>query len=180
MSFLPSMPKASLLDVFKAYPELAAPIHEFAEALMRGPSPFSEGERELIAAYVSSMNHCEYCRNSHTAVAERFGVASELVDDLLRDVETAAVPERLRPVMGYVKKLNDAPGEVGEADVRAILEVGWDETAVVHAALVCGHFNLMNRWVDGLGIESRPQMVRMASEQLHARGYQGVRALLDD
>lgn len=180
MSFLPSMPKASLLDVFKAYPELAAPIHEFAHALMRGRSPFSEGERELIAAYVSSINHCEYCRNSHTAVAERFGVASELVDDLIRDVETADVPERLRPVMRYVKKLNDTPGEVSEADVDAIFDAGWDEAAVVHAALVCGHFNLMNRWVDGLGIESTAHMVRMASEQLHAKGYRGTRVLLDD
>ena len=53
MSFLRSMPDASLIHVFRTYPELTKPLHEFAHRLLRGPSPFTEGERELLAAYVS-------------------------------------------------------------------------------------------------------------------------------
>ena len=36
-----------------------------AEVLLRGDSTLSRGERELIAAYVSSGNECEYCAASH-------------------------------------------------------------------------------------------------------------------
>ena len=135
MSFLPSIPNASLLDVFKAYPELATPLHEFAEALMRGPSPFSPGERELIAAYVSSLNGCDYCRSSHTAVAERFGVPAGVVDDLVKGIDPAPVPGRLKPILHYVRKLNDAPDQMSQADAHAVYAAGWDETALCHAVL---------------------------------------------
>ena len=51
MPFLPSLRKgASLLDLFKAFPETSIPLIQFHEALLRRPSPFTEGERELIAA----------------------------------------------------------------------------------------------------------------------------------
>lgn len=174
MSFLPSMPNALLLDVFRAYTELAAPLHDFAEVLMRGPSPFSPGERELIAAYVSSLNACDYCRSSHTAVAERFGVPAGVVDELVKNIDAAPVPDRLKPVLHYVRKLNYVPDQVSRADADAVYAAGWDETALCHAVLVCAHFNLMNRWVDGLGIEADPAMIRMAGEHLHKKGYRGV------
>jgi len=64
MSYLPSLPDGSLLDAFQAQPELAHSIHEFAHILMRGSSPFTEGERELIAAFVSTLTartKCRYC-----------------------------------------------------------------------------------------------------------------------
>jgi len=57
MPFLPSLPKgASLLSVFKSFPQPSKPLIEFHEVLLRGPSPFTEGERELIAAYVLGLN----------------------------------------------------------------------------------------------------------------------------
>jgi hypothetical protein len=53
MPFLPSLPKgASLLNLFKAFPDTSTPLIQFHEALLRGPSPFTEGDRELIATYV--------------------------------------------------------------------------------------------------------------------------------
>jgi alkylhydroperoxidase family enzyme len=39
-------------------PETAKPLNELAEILLRGPSTLTPGERELIAAYVSSQNDC--------------------------------------------------------------------------------------------------------------------------
>jgi alkylhydroperoxidase family enzyme len=37
--------------------------------LLRGPSSLARGERELIAAYVSALNDCQYCWSSHSACA---------------------------------------------------------------------------------------------------------------
>ena len=39
---------ASLIDVFKAFPQTSAPLIEFHEVLLRGPSPFTATERELL------------------------------------------------------------------------------------------------------------------------------------
>ena len=50
-------------------PETAGPLMELAQVLLRGDSTLSSGERELIAAYVSRQNECEYCAGSHGASA---------------------------------------------------------------------------------------------------------------
>lgn len=172
MSFLPSLPNASLMDVFQAYPALAEPLHKVAQTLMRGVSPLTEGERELIAAFVSYCNQCDYCRISHTAVAEKFGQPRELMNEFSDDL----IPEKMKPILHYVRKLNATPNQMEQADVDAILDAGWDETAIAHAALICGFFNLINRWVDGLGIKPTPFSVVMMAEHLYDRGY---RPMLD-
>ena len=84
MPVLPSLPRgATLLDVFRAFPETSKPLIEFHEVLLRGPSPFTEGERELIAAYVSALNECRCCRGVHTTTAERLGSAQGAVAALI-------------------------------------------------------------------------------------------------
>jgi len=55
--------------LFRFRPETAAPLNELVEVLLRGPSTLTRGERELIAAYVSSLNECHYCSSSHSAYA---------------------------------------------------------------------------------------------------------------
>lgn len=37
-----------------------APMGELFQTAMRGPSPWSVGDRELMAAYVSRANTCEF------------------------------------------------------------------------------------------------------------------------
>ncbi len=179
MSFLRAMPNASLIHMFRAYPELARPLHEFAQQLMRGPSPFTEGEREVLASYVSRLNRCAFCEASHTEVAVKYGYDRQLIQQLALDLADADITERLKPVFRYVRKLTLLPGQVDQADVTAIYKAGWDDTAVTHAALVCAFFSFMNRWVDGLGIDADPAVVKMAGEMLHKRGYAAVIELLD-
>ena len=54
MSYLKSLPaETTLLQVFQAYPGPARHLLAFHELVLRGESPFTPGERELIAAYVS-------------------------------------------------------------------------------------------------------------------------------
>src|SRR6516225_4843381 len=52
---------AHLIDVFEKLPGLYRPLLEYHEILLRGPSPLTVAERELIAAYVSALNACNYC-----------------------------------------------------------------------------------------------------------------------
>jgi uncharacterized peroxidase-related enzyme len=177
MPHLPSLPQgASLLDVFKAFPETNKPLIEFHEILMRGPSPFSEAERELIAAYVSGLNRCRYCRGVHTATAERLGAPRGAVEQLIEDGHAATVPSRMRPVLDYAQKLTRDPAEATEADASAVFAAGWDETALYHLVAVTALFNYMNRLVEGLGITLDPAYVEPASRRLAERGY---RPLID-
>lgn len=178
MSYLPSMPDAGLVETFQAFPELAQPLHQFAQTLMRGHCQLPAADRELIAAYVSALNGCDYCRDSHTSTLGYLDDAVPEVYEVVADPELTAVRPALRPVLAYARKLNDHPDRVGQADVDAILGAGWQESAVVYAAIVCGFLNLMNRWVEGLGIESDPAAVDAAGRMLASRGYAAVSEML--
>ncbi|MEX2497027.1 MAG: peroxidase-related enzyme [Woeseia sp.] len=170
--YLPSLGAgASLLDVFRSFPESSKPLIEYHEVLLRGASPFNEAQRELIAAYVSGLNHCNYCHGVHTATAERLGIEEGLVSKLLEHFDTAEVTDEMKPVLRYARKLTEQPGSIGQADADAVLAAGWDESAIFHTVAVTALFNFMNRLVEGLGIEFNPAYAREASQRLAEKGY---------
>lgn len=136
-----------------------------------GPSPFSEAERELIAAYVSGLNKCRYCHGVHTATAERLGVPSGSVGLALDDIDMAPVPDRMKPVLRYAQKLTRQPDGVRQEDADAFFQAGWDETALYQTVAVTALFNFMNRLVEGLGIALDSAYVKPASERLASGGY---------
>ncbi len=176
MTYLPSLPQdAVLLDVFRAYPETARPLLDYHEALLRGPSPLSVAERELIAAYVSALNACRYCHGVHQATAEAFGIAEDVLAALLTDVRTAPVPEPMKPLLRYAAKLTLTPAKITPADAEAVLGAGWPEKALHDAAAVCGLFNLMNRLVEGLGITAGEDYCRASARRLTSSGYAGLK-----
>jgi uncharacterized peroxidase-related enzyme len=180
MSFLRSLPDdAVLMQVFKQHPESAKPLIAFHDVLMRSPSPFTDGERELIAAYVSGVNGCTYCHGVHTATAEAFGVEPGLLAALLSDVDTAPVDDRLRPVLRYVGKLTATPAKMTQADADAVFAAGWADDALYAAVMVCALFNFMNRMVDGLGIVTNPSYFAESGERLRRIGYNGLLAMIE-
>ncbi len=67
INVIEGVPGIRSLALFR--PETAKYLYELAQVLLRGPSPLTEGERELIAAYVSHLNNCGFCMNSHAAAA---------------------------------------------------------------------------------------------------------------
>lgn len=179
MTYLPSLPQdAVLLDVFRAYPETSRPLLDYHQALLRGPSPLTVTERELIAAYVSGLNACRYCHGVHQATAEVFGIGEDTLAALLTDVSAAPVPERMKPLLRYTGKLTLTPAKITSDDAETVLAAGWEEKALHDAVAVCGLFNLMNRLVDGLGITAGEEYFRTSARRLAEIGYMGLRDLL--
>jgi uncharacterized peroxidase-related enzyme len=155
MPFFPSMPEdATTKHIFTAHPGIYSHWARVCEAILRGASPLTPAERELIGAYVSSLNACQYCYGGHRAAAELFGVPPETIEHLIRDLTSAPIEGKLRPIFAYVKKLTLTPARMTQADADAVFAAGWDETALHSAIAVCCLFSFMNRLVDGHGIEA--------------------------
>ena len=181
MAFLRSLSvDAALFEVFRAYPSRAKPLLAFHEALLRGESSLTVAERELIAAFVSGLNACEYCHGIHGATAEAFGVEEGLLAALLKDVDASTVDEKMKPILRYVRKLTLTPSRMTPADAEAIYAVGWDDSALHDAVCVCALFNCMNRMVEGLGIEPAEGYLKKSGERLKEIGYAGLARMLDD
>ncbi|MHA7870733.1 MAG: carboxymuconolactone decarboxylase family protein [Hyphococcus sp.] len=153
MALFPSLPAAPhLADVYKAFPQHARPLLDYHDLLLRGESPLSVAERELIAAYVSGLNACAFCYGAHVIYAEVFGVEEGLLDALVADIETAPVDPKLKPLLKYVAKLKDLPPKLTDADARAVYDAGWSERALFDAIQVAALFNYMNRIIEGTGV----------------------------
>jgi uncharacterized peroxidase-related enzyme len=169
---------AVLMDVFRIYPETSRPLLDYHEVVMRGPSPFTPGERELIAAYVSGVNACGYCHGVHTVTAEACGIAAGAAPAAVADLDTAPIDEKMRPVLRYVGKLTREPSSVTRADADAVLAAGWDESALHSAIMVCALFNFMNRMVEGHGIRAGADYFATSGKRLEELGYAGLGRLL--
>ena len=179
MAFLPSLERNPvLLNVFKAFPATVEPLLDYHEALMRGASPLSPAERELIAAVVSTLNDCRYCAGVHTATAEYLGVAPGSVARLAEEGTAPGIEPKLQPLISYVRKLTEAPTSLSRADADAVFAAGWEEQALHDAVAVCCLFNFMNRYVEGLGIEADADYFILAGERLGCGGYEGLKDLL--
>ena len=146
---------------------------QFIQSVMRGESAFSPGERELIAAYVSGLNACDYCHGAHQAIATDLGIDPQLLETILQDLDTAPVSDRLRAVLALVQKLTLAPSKVMQADIDSVFQAGWSERAIQDAIDVCALFSFMNRIVNGYGFEppNNQQMTVMA-KGINAHGYE--------
>src|SRR5258708_5018863 len=67
-------------SVFERHPDIYAPWSAMSQALMNGPSPLSQGERELILAYAAGVAGCTFVCGAHAEVAYAWGIEEALIE----------------------------------------------------------------------------------------------------
>src|ERR1700712_4290991 len=79
-------------------PETGKALNELAEVLLHDDNnSLTRGEREMIGAYVSSLNDCFFCQNVHGAMAQHyFQCDTALINDIKNDYRSADVPGKLK------------------------------------------------------------------------------------
>lgn len=133
-------------------PETAAPLNALAEVLLRDDHTLSRGERELIAAYVSSLNDCYFCQTSHSMFAAlQLDEGMRLVAQVKHDPETAPISEKLRALLAVAAKVQAGGRSVGADDVARAREHGATDVEIHDTVLIAAAFCMYNRYVDGLG-----------------------------
>jgi AhpD family alkylhydroperoxidase len=148
------------------------PMQGVTQGAMRGPSAWSVGDRELMAAFVAKTNHCEFCTKAHLAVAQgAYHRDGKRVSDLLSDLETAAIEEPLRATLLMLGKLT-REHVVDADDMRAVLAAGASRQQIEDALAVCFSFNVIGRLADAFGFfVPGPKAFEAGAKYLLARGY---------
>jgi uncharacterized peroxidase-related enzyme len=171
--FFKSLPdNAGPGNVFPTYPELYRPWSEMSQAMMNGPSPLSEGEREMILAYAAVVGHCTFVYVAHSAVAYAWGIKAGLIEQILDNPDTAEVEDRWRPLLAFVRKLMVTPAELSQVDADAVFAAGWSEHALHDAIAVTARAAFMQRFVQGHGFKPMsPEKAAERAEQRKELGY---------
>ena len=101
-------------------PETAKPLNELAEALLHAPNSLPQGDRELIATYVSSLNDCYFCQTVHGAIAAAcLNDDHDLVKRVKADFQAAEISEKLKALLVIAAKVQKGGKHVTAADVEA-------------------------------------------------------------
>jgi len=132
-------------------PEIAAPMAGLAQALLYAPHPtLSPGERELIAAYVSSLNDCKFCTISHSAIAKNHLNNGLLVKQVLTNPDAAPISAKLNALLKIAGKVQSDGKNVLTVDIELAKINGATDLELHDTVLIAATFCMFNRYVDGL------------------------------
>jgi uncharacterized peroxidase-related enzyme len=159
---------------FAFRPETAGPMRELAEVLLRGPNTLSSGEREMIAAFVSSRNDCHFCQASHcAAAAHHLSGDYDVVEAVKRDYQSAPVSAKLKALLHIAGKVQQGGKNVTTADITRARAEGATDKEIHDAVLIAAAFCMFNRYVDGLATltPTDPAAYDQMGQRMAKQGY---------
>ncbi|HUI69298.1 MAG TPA: hypothetical protein VL354_02180 [Spirochaetia bacterium] len=153
--------------------DFGKPLSAWTQATMRGPSTWTIGERELMAALVATWNSSAFCTGAHRAVAAK-QIPVATVDAALSEFPSAPLSSGLKATLAFLEKMTKHPTEVTPEDARLVLRSGVSREALTDAIAVASLFNIVARYSDALGFAiPTPQELDRAGDMLLKRGYGG-------
>lgn len=155
-------------------PETAKPLNELAEILLRDEdNSLTRGERELIGAYVSSLNDCFFCQNVHGALAQHYMQCDmQFIDDIKTNFVTAAISEKLKALLTIAGNVQRGGKHVKADQVEYARRLGATDREIHDTVLIAAAFCMFNRYVDGLGTWA-PQDRQVYVERAPRRAAEG-------
>ena len=132
-------------------PDIAKPLSDFTETLMRGENSLSRGERELIATIVSSLNDCFFCENSHGSVAQHYLQCDmAFIDQVKGNFSSADISDKLKSLLSIAASVQKGGKHVTEAQIAEAKKMGASDLEIHDTVLIAAAFCMFNRYVDGL------------------------------
>lgn len=159
-----------------AYPSTAKHLNGLAEAILNvETATFTKAERELVASYVSFLNECVFCSESHGAVADAHYNKPGFSRAVWSDLEKAPLSEKMKSLLKIAKKVQVQALSVSSQDIEAAKIVGATDADIHDTVLIAAAFCMFNRYVDGLGTFAPPRQdpsYVQLGQMLAQNGYQ--------
>ncbi|MGN6265780.1 MAG: carboxymuconolactone decarboxylase family protein [Ginsengibacter sp.] len=139
-------------------PETAKHLNNLAEVLLHDDNnTLSRGERELIGAYVSSLNDCFYCQNVHGAMAQHYLQCDmATVDQVKKDFNSAPLTDKLKALLAIAASVQKGGKFVTAEQIENAKKSGATDIEIHDTVLIAAAFCMFNRYVDGLATWAPP------------------------
>ncbi len=120
--------------------DIGKPIRELTQILLRGPSSLTEGERELIAAVVSSRNHCTFCTNAHTAASDLLWGEHTTTEKVKQDIYSAPVSDKMEALLILATQVQEGGHSVTNESINFARERGATDLEIHDTVLIADIF----------------------------------------
>jgi uncharacterized peroxidase-related enzyme len=151
---LPQVP--GILQCFATHPSLLEHMMAMSETLLFSDGALTRRQKEMIATFVSSTNHCEYCSDSHGFFFHVHGGSVESLAALLVcDLDACTLTNAERALLKFVAEVNEGAANVSPAGVQALRDHGWTNLQIAETIHLTALFATFNRVVNAFGLPSR-------------------------
>jgi uncharacterized peroxidase-related enzyme len=133
-------------------PETGKALNELAEILLHDDNnTLSRGDREMIAAYVSSLNDCFFCQNVHGAMAQHyFECDMQFIDNIKRDYQSTPISDKLKALLSIAGSVQKGGKYVTTDQIKHAISLSATDKEIHDTVLIAAAFCMFNRYVDGL------------------------------
>jgi uncharacterized peroxidase-related enzyme len=132
-------------------PEIFETIIAHMDAVLN-TGTLSKALKELVIVRTSQINRCEYCLNSHTQLAHRYGWSEEQLADLANFRTRTDFNEREKAALELAER--ETLDSNGIDDLFwASLRQHFEEGEIIELAAAIGLFNYFNRFNNSLKME---------------------------
>jgi uncharacterized peroxidase-related enzyme len=147
-----------IVGLLAKFKETAHPLSLLAETLLQKATPgFSMTERETLASYVSFLNDCQFCSESHAGAADAHAKERGYAKRFWETSGASFANRRFGALLNIAAKVQKGGRHVTKDDVALALNEGATEAEVHDAVLIAAAFCMYNRYVDGLGTFAPPR-----------------------
>jgi len=144
---------------------------QFVWGAMRGPSEWTPGERELLAAFTSRLNRCPYCVGIHTETAT-LGLARPVSVAMLDGWRETDLDPRLRAAFELLERRAAGPAAMQPGDFDRARQAGLTDAGIDDVLAIGFTFDLINRLADTFGFTTVDEPGRKkTAAMLYRSGY---------
>jgi uncharacterized peroxidase-related enzyme len=154
-----------ILQCFATHPPLLEHMMGLAETMLFSPGSLGRANKEMLATFVSSQNHCDYCADSHGFFLRMNGGSSELLTAAATcDLQSTSLTSAQRVLLQFVQKITDDSSAISPHDIEHLRESSWTDLQIAEAIHLASLFACFNRVVNAFGLPSQGLLAMFESE----------------
>ena len=148
-----------VIKSLSARPDFLKQAVDFSNTIQFSEGHLSRRHKEMIGSYVSFLNSCPYCLDSHAFFLKMLGANDQTVAAFIAgELEKADLTDAERELMRYVKIVTEGAYRSTPDDVQKLRESGWKEEQIAEAVYIIALFAMFNRIANAFGVPAQNYM----------------------
>jgi uncharacterized peroxidase-related enzyme len=144
---------SGILKSLSARPDFLKQAVDFSNTIQFSEGHLSRRHKEMIGSYVSYLNSCPYCLDSHAFFLKMQGATDEVVAAFLQgDLKKADLTDAELALMKYVELVSKTAYRTTPEDVQKLRDAGWKEDQIAEAVYIIALFAMFNRIANAFGV----------------------------